>query len=150
MGRLQLYFRRMRKLLLRRSRTRAEAEDQIQDAFLKRQEYYLKGGEVRKPENFLVRTVLRLAANAARDQHRELYSDKRVEELTSILHSNPAPDEVLAELIGFPVGNQTEPVRSDPRHRCKSRGAPENPASVRRQSPDSFVTKAQWENFKSC
>ena len=96
MDRLQLYFRRMRKLLLRRGRTRAEADDLIQEAFLKMQEYCQKGGEVRKPENFLVRTVLRLAANAARDQHRELYSDKRVEELTFVLDSNPTPDEVLA------------------------------------------------------
>jgi RNA polymerase sigma-70 factor (ECF subfamily) len=97
MDRFQLYFRRMRKLLLRRGRTHAEAEDLIQDAFLKMQEYCRKGGEVRKPENFLVRTVLRLAANAVRDQHRELYSDQCVEELTFILDSNPTPDEVLAE-----------------------------------------------------
>jgi len=96
MDRLQLYFRRMRKLLLRRGRTRAEADDLIQEAFLKMQEYCQKGGEVRKPENFLVRTVLRLAANAARDQHREFYSDKRVEDLTFILDTNPTPDEVLA------------------------------------------------------
>ena len=93
---LQLYFRRMRKLLLRRGRTRVEADDLIQEAFLKMQEYCQKGGKVRKPENFLVRTVLRLAANATRDQHRELYSDKPIEELTFILDSNPTPDEVLA------------------------------------------------------
>jgi RNA polymerase sigma factor (sigma-70 family) len=96
MDRLQLYFRRMRKILLRRGRTRAEAEDLIQEAFLKMQEYCQKGGEVRKPENFLARTVLRLASNATRDQHRELYSDKRVEDLTLILDTNPTPDEVLA------------------------------------------------------
>jgi RNA polymerase sigma factor (sigma-70 family) len=96
MDRLPLYFRRMRKLLLRRGRTRAEAEDLIQEAFLKMQEYCQKGGEVRKPENFLVRTVLRLAVNAKRDQHRELYSDQRVEDLPFILDTTPTPDEVLA------------------------------------------------------
>ena len=96
MDRFPQYFRRMRKLLLRRGRTRVESEDLIQEAFLKMQEYCQKGGEVRKPENFLVRTVLRLAANATRDQHRELYSDKPVEELTFILDTRPTPDEVLA------------------------------------------------------
>jgi DNA-directed RNA polymerase specialized sigma24 family protein len=33
-----MYFRRLRKMLLRRGRTYTEAEDLIQDAFLKMQE----------------------------------------------------------------------------------------------------------------
>jgi len=90
------YFRRLQKLLLRRGRTHADAEDLIQEAFLKMQEYCQKGGEVRKPENFLVRTVLRLSANANRDEHRQLYSEEPVENLTLILDPKPTPDEVLA------------------------------------------------------
>jgi len=96
MDRFPRYFRRLQKLLLRRGRTRADAEDLIQEAFLKMQEYCQKGGEVRQPENFLVRTVLRLAVNASRDEHRELYSEGPVEDLTFILDPNPTPDEVLA------------------------------------------------------
>jgi RNA polymerase sigma factor (sigma-70 family) len=96
MDRLPTYFRRLRKLLLRRGRTREEAEDLIQDAFLKMQEYCERGGQVRQPEGFLVRTVLRLAANARRDAHRELYTDEQIENLTLIIDATPTPDEVLA------------------------------------------------------
>ena len=96
MNRLPLYFRRLQKLLLRRGRTREEAEDLIQEAFLRMQEYCGKGGEVHKPEHFLVRTVLRLAMNARRDAHRDLYVDQNVEELTFLIDANPMPDEVLA------------------------------------------------------
>lgn len=96
MGRLPMYFRRLRMLLLRRGRTREEAEDLIQDAFLKMQEYCERGGQVRQPEGFLVRTVLRLAANARRDAHRNLYYEEPVENLTLIVDTTPTPDEVLA------------------------------------------------------
>lgn len=93
---LPRYFRRLRRILLRRGRTREEAEDLIQDAFVRMQEYCERGGQVREPEGFLVRTALRLAINARRDAHRELYADAPVEELTLLLDANPAPDEVLA------------------------------------------------------
>ena len=96
MGRLPMYLRRLRMLLLRRGRTREEAEDLIQDAFLKMQEYCERGGQVRQPEGFLVRTVLRLAANARRDAHRNLYCEEPVENLTLIVDTTPTPDEVLA------------------------------------------------------
>jgi len=91
-----MYFRRLRMLLLRRGRTREEAEDLIQDAFLKMQEYCERGGQVCQPEGFLVRTVLRLAANARRDAHRNLYYEEPVENLTLIVDTTPTPDEVLA------------------------------------------------------
>jgi RNA polymerase sigma-70 factor (ECF subfamily) len=96
MGRLPIYFRRLRMLLLRTGRTREEAEDLIQDAFLKMQEYCEHGGQVRQPEGFLVRTVLRLAANARRDAHRNLYCEEPVENLTLIIDTTPTPDEVFA------------------------------------------------------
>src|SRR5438105_3128494 len=92
---LSMCFRRLRRLLVRRGRTYAEAEDLIQEAFLKMQEYCEKGGQVHKPEGFLTRTVLRLAANARRDEHRELYCEERVENLTLIIDTTPTPDEVL-------------------------------------------------------
>lgn len=96
MNRLPTYFRRMRRMLLRRGRTREDAEDLIQEAFVRMQEYCERGGRVHQPEGFLVRTVLRLAINARRDEHRDLYTDANVEELSLVLDSNPTPDEVLA------------------------------------------------------
>lgn len=96
MAPLPMYFRRLRTVLMRRGRTQAEAEDLIQEAFLKMQEYCEQGGRVHQPEGFLMRTVLRLASNARRDAHRELYSDQRVEDLTLLIDASPTPDEVLA------------------------------------------------------
>jgi len=94
--RLPLYFRRVQSMLLRRGSTHAEAEDLIQEAFLRMQEYCEKGGKIQQPEGFLVRTALRLALNARRDEHRDVYVDQNVEDLTFVLDTNPAPDEVLA------------------------------------------------------
>lgn len=96
MDRLPVYFRRLRRVLLLRGRSHEEAEDLIQDAFLKMQEYCRQGGEVHQPEGFLMRIVLRLAANARRDAHRELYSEQPVEDLTLLIDAGPTPDEVLA------------------------------------------------------
>ena len=93
---LPMYFRRLRSVLRRRGRTQEEAEDLIQEAFLKMQEYCEQGGRVHQPEGFLMRTVLRLASNARRDAHRELYCDQRVEDLTLLIDASPTPDEVLA------------------------------------------------------
>jgi RNA polymerase sigma factor (sigma-70 family) len=92
------YFRRVQKMLTRKGRTRQEAEDLVQDAYLKMQEYCNKGGEIRQPEAFLVRTALRLAINARRDQHLDLYVDESVDELTETLNANPSPvEELVAE-----------------------------------------------------
>ena len=96
MGRLPQYFRKLQRILVRRGRTREDAEDLIQQAFLKLQEYCDRGGEVRRPEGFLVRAVLRLAINARRDEHRNLYVDTQVEKLTHLVDTRPTPDEVLA------------------------------------------------------
>ena len=83
------YFLKLQRILVRRGRTREEAEDLIQQAFLKLQEYCESGGEVRQPEGFLVRTVLRLAINARRDDHRNLYVNTQVEELTHLVEHPP-------------------------------------------------------------
>lgn len=96
MNTLPLWFHRLRKALLRRGRTNEEADDLIQEAFLRMQEYCERGGQVRQTEGFLMRTVLRLASNARRDAHRELYSDQQVEDLVLLIDTSPTPDEVLA------------------------------------------------------
>src|SRR5579871_4282972 len=94
--RLPNHFRRLKKLLTRRGRSADDADELIQEAFLRMQEYCRKGGAVQKPEHFLTRTVLRLAINARRDAHRDLYVDETVEELTFLIDAHPTPDEVLA------------------------------------------------------
>lgn len=93
---LPRYLRRTKSILMRRGTRREDAEDLIQEAFIKMQQYCEKGGEVRAPEGFLVRTALRLAVNAHRDAHKDLYCDKNVEELTLLIDTNPSPDEELA------------------------------------------------------
>lgn len=96
MLKLPMYFQRLQRLLLRRGRTQDEAEDLIQEAYLRMQEYCQRGGEVHQPEGFLVRTVLRLASNARRDAHRDLYCDEPAENFTWLTDTTPTPDEVLA------------------------------------------------------
>jgi RNA polymerase sigma factor (sigma-70 family) len=93
---LPKYLRRTKSILMRRGTGREDAEDLIQDAFIKMQLYCEKGGEIRKPEGFLLRVALRLASNAHRDAHTDLYADKNVDELTLLIDTNPLPDEVLA------------------------------------------------------
>ncbi|MHB1871732.1 MAG: RNA polymerase sigma factor [Steroidobacteraceae bacterium] len=93
---LKSFLETLRRVLLRRGNSPAEAEDLIQEAFLRMQEYCERGGAVRRPEGFLMRTALRLAANARRDAHRELYCDGAAEDLTQLIDCAPRPDEVLA------------------------------------------------------
>lgn len=89
-----VHFPRLKKLLQRRGNTREEAEDLIQQAFLRVKVYCDEGGEVREPEAFLVRTVLNLSRDAREREHRDLYVAERVETL-AIADPAPTPDEVL-------------------------------------------------------
>jgi RNA polymerase sigma-70 factor (ECF subfamily) len=92
---LMAHFPRLEKLLRRRGRTREEAEDLIQEAFLRVKLYCDEGGQLKTPEAFLVRTVLNLASDARAREHRELYSEKRIETLL-LLDDGPTPEELLA------------------------------------------------------
>ena len=86
--------RRLERLLRTRSRSREDAEDVIQDAFLRLQVYYNKGGDVREPEAFLVKTAIRLAINSSRDAGRRA----RAEELITtqpLIETTPLPEEVV-------------------------------------------------------
>lgn len=89
------HFRRLETLLRRRGSTHEEAEDLIQEAFLRVKTYCDEGGEIREPEAFLVRTVLNLARDVKAHEHRELYVEQSVETLT-VADLSPTPDEVLA------------------------------------------------------
>jgi RNA polymerase sigma factor (sigma-70 family) len=91
---VMVHFPRLRKLLQHRGNTREEAEDLIQQAFLRVKVYCDEGGEVREPEAFLVRTVLNLSRDVRAREHRDLYVAEPVETL-AIADSAPTPDEVL-------------------------------------------------------
>lgn len=88
------HFRRLEGMLKRRGRTREEAEDLIQEAFLRTKVYCDQGHQIREAEAFLVRTVLNLARDQRALEHRELYAEQAVETLT-IPDPSSEPDELL-------------------------------------------------------
>src|SRR5688572_20626426 len=88
------HFSRLKKLLTRRGRTAHDTEDLIQEAYLRMQVYCKQGRQVREPEAFLVRTVLRLHSNAKRYARRHPNVEQAVEDLV-LLDTSPMPDEVL-------------------------------------------------------
>jgi RNA polymerase sigma factor (sigma-70 family) len=85
---------RLRNLLRRQGRSRDDADDLIQEAFL-RLHVYCNDGDVENPEAFLTRTVLNLSVDLHRKEHRELYADSPVESL-ALVDVRPLPDEDLA------------------------------------------------------
>jgi RNA polymerase sigma-70 factor (ECF subfamily) len=89
------HLRRLTRLLRRRGRTPEEAEDLVQEAFLRLHAFLQAGKEVRESEAFLVRTVLNLSVDAHRREHRDLYVSEAVEDLP-LVDLAPAPEEVLA------------------------------------------------------
>jgi len=92
---LSVHLNYLKKLLRRRGRTCEEAEDLVQEAFVRMQVYCQQGGTVRQPEAFLVRTVLNLAVDVRRRDRRDLYEKQSVEDLY-LIDLSPAPDEVFA------------------------------------------------------
>lgn len=88
------YFRHLDAILRRRGRSREEAEDLIQETFLRVKMYVDGGGEVREPEAFLVRTALNLARDRRQREHRELYTSNPLEDL-DLVDSLPGPEELL-------------------------------------------------------
>src|SRR5262249_38313909 len=91
---LMAHFPRLEKLLRRRGRTREEAQDLIQESFLRVQVYLKEGREIREPEAFLVRTALNLSRDMHQQEHRHLYAHKPIEEFI-LADTGPTPDEVL-------------------------------------------------------
>lgn len=88
--------RRLHELLKRRGWKRHDAEDVIQDAFLKMQSYCNEGGAVHNSEAFLVRTVLNLSANSRAREHTVLYVEETTQDPVLLLGLAPAPDEEVA------------------------------------------------------
>lgn len=88
--------RRLHSMLRRRGWKRQDAEDVIQDAFLRMQLFCNGGGEVRNCEAFLARTALNLSVNV-RTRRPACAAVATVEEdHPRLLEFAPAPEEVLA------------------------------------------------------
>jgi RNA polymerase sigma-70 factor (ECF subfamily) len=85
-------FTKLRKLLRSRGRTVDDAEDLIQEAFLRLQ-VYCQDKPVDKPEAFLMRTALNLSVDESRRAHNRLM---QADGLEMLIDTRPAPDEVLA------------------------------------------------------
>src|SRR5690349_24821349 len=72
---------RLRRMLRRRGRSVEEAEDAIQELFVRVMLYCRSGREVRDPERFLNRAVLNLSDKIRKREHRGLYVAEPVEEV---------------------------------------------------------------------
>jgi RNA polymerase sigma factor (sigma-70 family) len=84
--------RHLKHVLRRHGRNDQEADDLIQDAFL-RLECYRKAHEVEHDEAFLVRTVVNLSIDAHRTSLTRPATETLVEE-TVVIDATPRPDEV--------------------------------------------------------
>lgn len=86
------------KVCRRRGRSQEEAEDLIQEAFLRLHEY-CRTTEVRNEEAFLARTVSNLAINQYRRERIISYAAETVEELeqnTGLPDAGAGPERILA------------------------------------------------------
>lgn len=91
-------FARLLKLLRRKGRSHEDAEDLIQEAFLRLTEYCRKQ-EVLNEAGFLRRTVINLSIDRHRVDSRHPCVGQPVEELAEVLpliDPTPSPDEILA------------------------------------------------------
>lgn len=89
-----LLISKLRRFLRSRGRTRDDADDLIQEAFL-RLELYCRNHKVCQPEAFLVRTVINLSVDERRSARSRYVMAGRAEEL-ALIDPHPEPDEVLA------------------------------------------------------
>ena len=90
-------FARLMKVCRRRGRSHEEAEDLIQEAFLRLHEY-CRTGEVRNEEAFLIRTVSNLAISEYRRERIIAYASESVEELeehVDLADATPGPERIL-------------------------------------------------------
>lgn len=88
-------FARLRGILRRRGQSQENAEDLVQEAFLRLYEFQQSGRDVIKPEAFVVRAAFNLAVDAGRKKSRDLTVGESVEEL-QLPDLSPSPEERLA------------------------------------------------------
>jgi RNA polymerase sigma factor (sigma-70 family) len=88
-------FQKLCAMLRRRGRRPEEAEDLVQEAFVKLLTYIDKGEQVLEPEAFLARAVFNASVDQSRRDHAHLYEGRAVEQL--LLQSlAPSPEEEAA------------------------------------------------------
>jgi RNA polymerase sigma factor (sigma-70 family) len=94
-------FRKVMDVLRRRGQSHEDAEDLVQEAFLRLHVFLEDGKEVRAPDSFLIRTALNLAVDAQRRDvrdRRDQFLPESIEDL-AIADFRPTPEEnVAAEL----------------------------------------------------
>lgn len=90
------HIRRLHAVLRRRGWERQDAEDVIQDAFLRMQAFCNEGGEVRNSEAFLVRTAINLSVNSRVRQPVYSALSEDDEQQRQSLSFAPAPEDILA------------------------------------------------------
>jgi len=98
MPRLSARFARLMQVCRRRGRSQEDAEDLIQEAFLRLHEYCQKT-EVRDEEAFLARTVSNLAINEYRREQIVSFAQTTVEDLeetVGLADLTPGPDRICA------------------------------------------------------
>ncbi len=92
---LRALIERLRRLLHHKGRGPDEADDLIQEAFLRLQEYR-RSREVREPEAFMVRTVQNLVVDDYRARARHGVQLAAEDQGYRLVDPAPRPDEVLA------------------------------------------------------
>ena len=95
MDALRLLVTKLRKLLRHKGRSADDADDLIQEAFLRLQQYRASR-HVQEPEAFLVRTVQNLAIDAIRRKARRGSNVTLDHPVRQLIDPQPLPDEVLA------------------------------------------------------
>ncbi len=98
MGRPREYFGYVsyfKTFLKGRGKTREDAEDLIQEAFLRLESYCRQGNTVENAEAFLMRTVLNLSISEHRHEHRYL-EGKTSLDCEPLCDPAPTPDEVFS------------------------------------------------------
>ena len=88
----------LKKFLRRRGESREDAEDLIQEAFL-RLHLYCQSSESHQQEAFLKRTLLNLVVDRYRKEHADRYVEEKPEELSgdlALIDLRPTPDEEFA------------------------------------------------------
>ena len=91
-------FRKLKQLLRRRGQSAEDAEDLVQEAFLRLHTFLNEGHEVQRPAAFLARTALNLAVDASRRagrEHRDQFEPQSIEDL-SLVDLNPSPEEIFS------------------------------------------------------
>lgn len=90
--------RKLVRLVRRRGRSREDAEDLVQEAFLRLHVFLKDGRQVHRSESFLARTALNLAVDQHRLERRERRADflpEAIEDLP-LVDCGPSPEEILA------------------------------------------------------